>query len=88
MRDAGRFQGAEAPAGTELPVDALSPEALRGLVEEVVTRDGTDYGAVERSVEEKVRQVLAQLAAGEIRIVFDPGTETVNLVPAGERRLR
>jgi uncharacterized protein YheU (UPF0270 family) len=39
--------------GIELPPDALSPEALRDLVEEFVTRDGTDYGAVERGVEEK-----------------------------------
>ncbi len=31
-------------AGVELSPDDLSPEALRGLVEEFVTRDGTDYG--------------------------------------------
>ena len=51
--------------GVELPPDALSPEALRDLVEEFVTRDGTDYGAVERGVEEKVAQVTAQLRSGE-----------------------
>jgi uncharacterized protein YheU (UPF0270 family) len=44
---------AEAP-GMEVSPDDLSPEALRGLVEEFVTRSGTDYGAVERSVEEKI----------------------------------
>lgn len=70
--------------GTELPVDALSPEALRGLVEEFVTRDGTDYGAVERGLEDKIRDVLAQLAAGEARIVFDAETETANIVLAHE----
>lgn len=70
---------AEAP-GTEVSLDQLSPEALRGLVEEFVTRDGTDYGTVERSLEEKIARVLAQLRAGEVRIVFDPGTETANLV--------
>jgi uncharacterized protein YheU (UPF0270 family) len=64
--------------------DDLSPEALRGLVEEFVTRSGTDYGAVERSVEEKIRQVLGQLRAGEARIVFDPATETANIVLARE----
>ena len=58
--------------GVELPPDALSPEALHDLVEEFVTRDGTDYGAVERGVEEKVAQVTAQLRSGEARLVFDP----------------
>lgn len=64
----------------EISPDQLSPEALRGLVEEFVSRDGTDYGAVERSLEEKVRDVLGQLERGEVRIVFDPETETANIV--------
>jgi uncharacterized protein YheU (UPF0270 family) len=68
--------------GTELSPDQLSPEALRGLIEEFVTRDGTDYGTVERSVEEKITQVSAQLASGEARLVFDPDTQTTNIVVA------
>jgi uncharacterized protein YheU (UPF0270 family) len=68
--------------GTELSPDQLSPEALRGLIEEFVTRAGTDYGAVERSVEEKITQVSAQLASGEARLVFDPDTQTTNIVVA------
>ena len=67
---------------TEVSPDDLSAEALRGLVEEFVTRDGTDYGAVESSVAEKVAQVLAQLRSGEARIVFDPATESVNILLA------
>ena len=39
-------------------------------------------GAVERSVEEKVAQVMAQLRSGEARLVFDPETETANIVLA------
>jgi uncharacterized protein YheU (UPF0270 family) len=70
--------------GSELSLDDLSPEALRGLVEEFVTRDGTDYGAVERSVEEKIAGVMAQLESGEARIVFDPATESANIVAARE----
>ena len=68
--------------GIELSPDDLSPEALRGLIEEFVTRDGTDYGGVERSVEEKIAQVTAQLTSGEARLVFDPETETTNIVVA------
>lgn len=70
------------PRGIRLAPDELSPAALRGLVEEFVTRDGTDYGAVERGVEEKIAHVLAQLAAGEACIVFDPEAETANIVTA------
>ena len=70
--------------GTELSLDDLSPEALRGLVEEFVTRDGTDYGVVERSVEEKIAGVMAQLATGEVRIVFDRETESANIVTVRE----
>ena len=72
----------ERPPGVELSPEALSPEALRGLVEEFVTRDGTDYGAAEKSAEEKIREVLAQIASGEARIVFDPESETANIVSA------
>ena len=70
--------------GTELSLDDLSPEALLGLVEEFVTRDGTDYGVVERSVEEKIAGVLAQLASGEARIVFEPETGSANIVTERE----
>ncbi len=72
----------DAPLGVELAPGDLSPETLRRLVEEFVTRDGTDYGTVERSVEEKIAQVLGQLRSGEARLVFDPETETANIAPA------
>ncbi len=68
--------------GIEIPTEELRPEVLRGLVEEFVTRDGTDYGAVERSLEEKIEAALAQLRSGEARLVFDPETETANIAPA------
>ena len=66
--------------GAQVPIDQLSQEALRGLVEEFVTRDGTDYGAIERSVDEKIERVMRQLDSGEARIVFDPETQTTNVV--------
>lgn len=74
----------EKPGATELSPEQLSPEALNGLVEEFVTRDGTDYGAVECGVEARIAQVLAQLRSGEARIVFDPESGTANIVPAGD----
>ncbi|MCZ6784982.1 MAG: YheU family protein [Proteobacteria bacterium] len=68
--------------GVEIPTEELRPEVLRGLVEEFVTRDGTDYGAVERSLEEKIEAALAQLRSGEARVVFDPESESANIVLA------
>jgi len=65
----------------EIPHGELDRNTLRRLVEEYVTRDGTDYGSRERTLEEKVEDVLRQLHRGEVRVVFDPDTETTNLVP-------
>ena len=78
----------EQTRGVELSPGDLSPEALRSLVEEFVTRDGTDYGDVERSVEEKRAQVTAQLASGEARIVFDPEAESATIVTRHELKRR
>ncbi len=68
-------------SGVELDRDQLSPDALRGLVEEYVSREGTDYGHAQWSLEEKVRQVLQQLERGEARIVFDLERESASIVP-------
>jgi uncharacterized protein YheU (UPF0270 family) len=64
----------------EVPLDALSDAALRGLVEEFVSRDGTDYGRHERSLEEKVTDVRRQLQRGEAAIMFDPETRSTTIV--------
>jgi uncharacterized protein YheU (UPF0270 family) len=63
---------------------ALSPKALRGLLEEFVTREGTDYGLHESAFDNKVRDVERQLESGEARIVFDLAEERANIVPADE----
>jgi hypothetical protein len=65
-----------------VPAAQLSPEALDGLIEEFVTREGTDYGHAEPSLADKRRAVMRQIDAGEVVIAFDPTTESTNLVPA------
>ena len=60
----------------------LEPETLRAVIESYVNREGTDYGAVEMSLERKVADVLAQLESGEAQIVFDPETDTIDIVTA------
>lgn len=64
----------------KIPYDQLSPQALYGVIEEFVTRDGTDYGEVEIPVETKVAQVLAQLRSGKAVIVFDQETDSCTIL--------
>ncbi|MFO1467305.1 MAG: YheU family protein [Steroidobacteraceae bacterium] len=72
----------------EIPHRELSSEALRGVIESFVLREGTDYGEREFSLEQKVAHVLTQLDRGEAQVLFDPATETVHIasVPPRERR--
>lgn len=73
------------PTAIEVPHTALSDEVLDRLMEEFVTRDGTDYGDTERSLADKIADVRRQLARGEAKIVYDPESETANIVPAHPR---
>ena len=63
----------------------LSADALRGVVESFVLREGTDYGPREFSLDEKVAHVMRQLERGEAHIAFDPNTNTVSVVVADRR---
>ncbi|HTQ98673.1 MAG TPA: YheU family protein [Candidatus Acidoferrum sp.] len=63
----------------EIPHTALEPDTLRNLVEEFVTREGTDYGPNVYSLDDKVRHVLRQLDRGTVVIVYDGGTQTCHI---------
>ena len=71
----------EDAARVEVPYTRLPADVLRRVVEEFVTRDGTDYGAAEKTLAEKVEDVRRQLERGEAAIVYDAETATINLVP-------
>ena len=64
-----------------IPLEELSAEALRGVIEEFVTREGTDYGGQTYSLEDKVEQVSKQLRRGETVIVYDPQAQACSIVP-------
>jgi len=59
-----------------IPRDKLSPEALAGVVEEYVTRDGTE----QTDATAKVASVLRCLDSGELILVYDPEDESCNIV--------
>jgi uncharacterized protein len=71
----------ESTEPVEVPHTALSPDVLERLVESFVLREGTDYGEREFTHAQKVAQVIAQLERGEARILYDPETESVTLLP-------
>lgn len=58
----------------------LSSEALDNLIDSFISREGTDYGWQEINLETKRKQIFKQLSQGEIKIVFDPNTESVTLL--------
>jgi len=76
------------PEPVTVPVQYLSAELLRKVVEAFVLREGTDYGARERSLDEKVQDVIRQLNDGTASIVYDPGSESVDIVIVDPRRPR
>jgi uncharacterized protein YheU (UPF0270 family) len=63
-----------------VPHGELSAAALTGVIESFVLREGTDYGERDVPFETKVLQVRRQLESGEAQIVFDPDSETVDIV--------
>lgn len=64
-----------------VPYRELSLAALTGLIEEFVTRDGTDTGYTKNTLEQNVDMVKRQLERGDVVVVYDDETQTANLVP-------
>ncbi len=65
-----------------IPVDRLSPKVLQSIIEEFISRDGTDYGEREISLETKVNQVKSKLEKGSAVLIFDDEAESTNIFAA------
>ena len=61
-----------------IPYQLLEPDTLQRLLEDFVTRDGTDNG-FDDSLEQRVAQVRRLLERGELLIVFHPDTGDTSL---------
>jgi len=72
----------------KIPVNKLSPEALQGVINEFISRDGTDYGEMEVSPETNFRQVKDKLETGLAVLIFDDETETTNIFLANDPVLK
>jgi uncharacterized protein YheU (UPF0270 family) len=71
-----------------IPHTAVNSNILRAVIEEFVTREGTDYGPTAFSLESKVALVLKQLEERKVFLVFDPESETCDIVTKGSARYR
>lgn len=59
-----------------IPYTKLAPATLHAIIQEFVTRDGTDHSCVEQ----RIGSVLQQLETGRIELHFDDQTETCNIL--------
>ena len=63
-----------------IPEKTLKKEVLESLLQEIVTRDGTDYGEQELSTEQKVNNALRALEQGRMKLLWDAEIESASLV--------
>lgn len=61
-----------------IPHELLDTETLQRLLEDFVTRDGTDNG-YEASLEQRVERLRRQIERREVVIVFHPDTGDTSL---------
>ena len=73
-------QDPETPLPVVVAPEELAGETLRRVVESFVLREGTEYGERDVALEDKVAEVLRQLDRGEAEIVFDPASESIDIV--------
>lgn len=64
----------------EIPYKELQAETLRSLIEEFVSREGTDYGVQIFDLDTKVSHVMKQLDRGKAFIDYDAESCSCNLI--------
>jgi uncharacterized protein YheU (UPF0270 family) len=67
-----------------VPAQRLQADVLQALLEEYASRDGTDYGEREITLEEKVAQLLRQLRTDDLRILYDVDSEQWDILPRAQ----
>ena len=67
-----------------IPRERLSAEALAGVIDDYIGREGTDYGHRDYTLAEKRARVLAALTRGDAIITYDPDSATTSIVPAAD----
>ncbi len=64
----------------EVAYKELESTTLKKLVEEFIMREGTDYGAVEMDLDQKISLVINQLKNGDAALMWDTNLQSSNIV--------
>lgn len=64
----------------EIPIEQLSEETLKNVIDEFILREGTDYGALDATMERKRKDIMDQLKNGKARLVYDEESESVTFI--------
>ena len=78
MSDESTNPDQSSEVGVRIPFDQLPEHTLRSVIEEFVTRDGTEL--TESS--SKIDQVKELLRSGDVELWFDPVTQSCNILRA------
>jgi len=70
-----------------IPWQELSSHTLETLLEEIVTRDGTDYGSTEKSTIEKITFARNQLKNGDAVLYWNTELESASLLSLQQAEL-
>ncbi|XKM13863.1 YheU family protein [Orbaceae bacterium ac157xtp] len=64
-----------------IPWQELSQETLTNILETYVLRDGTDYGEIEKTLNEKVENLRRQIESNLLVIVWSEIHQTIDIKP-------
>lgn len=64
----------------QIPVDRLDPETLTRVIEEFVSREGTDYGSYNPDLLAKVEGIRRKLRSGEAVLCYDELSESCHIL--------
>lgn len=67
----------------DIPLERVNPDLLLKMIEEFVTREWSELCDGQYTLDEKVQQVQRQLQEKRARIVYDPTSETWDIIPCG-----
>ena len=70
----------------KIPFDQLQPDTLTQVIETYITQQGMDQFDTQYSLESKVAQVRLQLEKKTLVLVFDPMTESCNIITKEQLR--
>ena len=62
-----------------IPHDQLSQDALMGVLDDFILREGTDYGLQELAHHQKQERLMRQLEEGKVVVVFDPEDQSITI---------